>query len=183
MNYARLSGQHPDPDGYIGRPESLNVNAALCEEGSEESILHYAEYPDRPVSVNGIWEFMALEHKERWWGELLENPDLVEQLPEISCTPLTPILSFCNIPHIDLWVVDVEGAELGVLRTHDFDAIPVHVICAEAMDSEPTKNQAVREFLFENGFKLHSRYPDRGVTNDWFVHSSFTIFSPSSPFS
>jgi hypothetical protein len=172
MNFARLTGKAAY-DGYRGRPESLNVHAALCSEGGQ--VLHYAEKAGKAHAINGIWEFMALEHRERWWGELVSSPALVAQLPAVTCTPPASIFLAHDIPRINLWVVDVEGAELSVLQTHDFEAVPADVLCVEAMGFEAEKNRGVQVFLESKGYRLHSAYPSDGTPrNEWFVHRSFT---------
>jgi len=69
----------------------------------------------------------------------------------------------------------LEGGELSGLQSHDFEALPVNVLCVEADEFNPAKNAAVRAFLETKGFAFHSKMPYSGnPQNDWFVHSSFT---------
>eukprot|EP01036_Dinobryon_divergens_P034540 gene34540-44645_t len=48
---------------------------------------------------------------EKWYPELVANASAVLTYPEIACVPLKYILSAIDVKHIDVWVLDVEGAE------------------------------------------------------------------------
>jgi len=71
---------------------------------------------------------------------------------------LSEILEDANIDHIDFFSLDVEGAELEVLKTMNWD-IPVHVILAEIKATNPysiKKNEQCKELLISKGFIYHS---------------------------
>jgi FkbM family methyltransferase len=51
---------------------------------------------------------------------------------EIHCGPLQHYLDALKIRHIDFWSLDVEGAELKVLETVDFDRTNIDVIIVES---------------------------------------------------
>lgn len=53
---------------------------------------------------------------------------------EIHCGPLQYYLDALEIRHIDFWSLDVEGSELKVLETVDFDRTHVDVIIAESQN-------------------------------------------------
>jgi len=157
------------------RTESLDINAVLCRE-NPGGHLHYAQKsPSVPMPIDGIWEFMPLDYKKTWWAEALTNESLVESFASVYCSPLHTLLAPFEVPFVDLWVLDVEGGELSVLQSHDFDALPVNVLCVEADEFNPSKNKAVREFLAERGYIFHSTFPFSGnPINDWFFHESFS---------
>eukprot|EP01036_Dinobryon_divergens_P043538 gene43538-57971_t len=48
---------------------------------------------------------------ERWYPKLAANASAALTYPEVACIPLKYILSALQFQHIDLWVLDVEGAE------------------------------------------------------------------------
>lgn len=175
-NFGSLSGRSATTWG--GRTESLNFNAALCSSDVEgkEGYLHYAEKPTaRAMPIDGIWEFMAPDYRATWWSDALANASMVEEFAIVHCASLDSLLAPFAVPFLDLWVVDVEGGELSVLQSHDFEALPVNVLCVEADEFNPAKNAAVRAFLETKGFAFHSKMPYSGnPQNDWFVHSSFT---------
>jgi hypothetical protein len=66
-----------------------------------------------------------------------------EQCP---CFPMTHYLS--GVKHIDLFSLDVEGAELTVLETMSFQETTVDVFMIELDDHNPEKNYKIRQYLF-----------------------------------
>ncbi len=91
-------------------------------------------------------------------------------MPLIPCRPLSALLALFGITHIDLWVLDLEGAELEALKTFDFSAVSVDVIVVELDGGDEVKDQAVREHLLASGFELHLMHH---VRNDWFTRVGF----------
>ena len=47
----------------------------------------------------------------------------VGALPLVTCAPLSLVLDRLGLRRIDLWSLDVEGAELEVLHTVDFSQV------------------------------------------------------------
>lgn len=75
---------------------------------------------------------------------------------ELETVPLCEILKDHKIEYIDFMSIDVEGGELDVLRSMDWD-IPVYVICIELDGENEEKDEACRKILTRNGFKLRKR--------------------------
>lgn len=77
----------------------------------------------------------------------------VGQLEAAPARTLTSVLLEAEAPRrIDLLSIDVEGAELEVLRGLDFTCYSVHWILVECRDFPP-----MAEFMVSNGFELHSK--------------------------
>ena len=77
---------------------------------------------------------------------------------EIHCGPLSYYLKQLHISHIDFWSLDVEGSEINILRTVDFDQVQIDVIMAESMNSQKGKGelaQEVRSYLVQQKDYLH----------------------------
>ena len=72
--------------------------------------------------------------------------------------------------HIDLLSVDVEGAELEVLRTVDFSDVHVKYVIVEADGSNPAKEQEVRHYMQTSGF----RFDGNKMRSDWFVNDNIS---------
>jgi FkbM family methyltransferase len=70
-----------------------------------------------------------------------------------ACAPLQLMLDATGLLDIDLFSLDVEGAELAVLETIDWESTNIHVILVEMDSSNATKNQAVRDLLALRGFQ------------------------------
>lgn len=81
---------------------------------------------------------------------------------EIHCGPLQHYLDALGIHHVDFWSLDVEGSELNVLKTVDFDRTLIDVIIAESdnrLRDLPEFQQKVRDvriFLQSKGYLMLS---------------------------
>ena len=64
------------------------------------------------------------------------------------------ILSRVGLKHFDFMSLDVEGAELAVLKCIDFEAVRVSVMLIETDGHDKTKDEEVREIMLENGYEL-----------------------------
>lgn len=79
---------------------------------------------------------------------------------EIHCGPLQYYLDALGIRHIDFWSLDVEGSELKVLETVDFDRTHIDVIIAESknrlshLPEIQQKVEDVRAFLQREGYLM-----------------------------
>ena len=89
------------------RPNSININAALC---NQSQLLHYVNVGDQPA-VRGIYEYMSPAFINQWHKNLDINT-----LPVIHCVAADKLFSFLKIKVYDIWVLDVEGAEEAVLQ-------------------------------------------------------------------
>jgi FkbM family methyltransferase len=154
----------PSPLSYQrlieNRPESLNINSAMCKETRS---LRYAIHPEHPA-VNGIWEFMSNDFKNAWYKGF--DPS---SFPMINCRPFSSLMALFGITHIDFWILDTEGAEYEVIQTVDFSKIQIDVIAVEADGRDQAKDNAVRQHLLANGYRLDIS----GDNNDWFVRNDF----------
>ena len=122
--------------------------------------------------VLGMQEFMSSAFRAEWY----ENQESVPQgAIVIPCIPIRQILRTFGVTHIDLFSLDVEGAELEVLQTMDFTALHVNVLVIEQDGGNPGKDEAVRQLLAANGFIIDNSLKSlkAGARNDWFVNNSF----------
>ena len=184
-NYARL---------IVNRPDALNLNVAICH---TPRLVHWLVEPDPIVpiaalnkaeidrlpteqksssmvqigsGVGGIYEFMAKKFIHDFYPTIEAKGDkAVEDMPMVACRPLTPLLSLFGISHIHIWVLDVEGAELEVLKAVDFSAVVIDVIFVEADGGNPEKDAGVVSLLKSNGFIHEGNF----LRSDWFVRSGF----------
>lgn len=140
------------------RPDDLCVNPAIC---AKPSMVHSVEAGG---ATAGIYEFMPASFIKSWY----DGVD-VTTLPTIQCLPLSSIFAKVGIDSIDFWSLDVEGGELEVLRTVDFERIKVGVLVVEADGHSPFKNQQVRDLMLSKGFKYHGPVGN----NDWFLGPTF----------
>eukprot|EP01139_Manchomonas_bermudensis_P015158 Amastigsp_a509617_36.p1 type:complete len:314 gc:universal Amastigsp_a509617_36:1996-1055(-) len=128
------------------RPQAHAVHAAVC---SKSETVHWANFADVPPQVHGVWEFMSPSFRRGWYG-----PDRVccEGMTEVQCVPLGRLLASFNISRVDLLSLDVEGAELDVLKTLDLATLRIAVILVELDGVNADKDALVRELLSSHGY-------------------------------
>eukprot|EP00191_Tetraselmis_sp_GSL018_P013002 CAMPEP_0177586924 /NCGR_PEP_ID=MMETSP0419_2-20121207/5352_1 /TAXON_ID=582737 /ORGANISM="Tetraselmis sp., Strain GSL018" /LENGTH=193 /DNA_ID=CAMNT_0019076889 /DNA_START=451 /DNA_END=1032 /DNA_ORIENTATION=+ len=139
----------PSPSSFRrlqkNRPESTNINAAVCER--ERSV----RFVGRGTEVDGIWEFMAPSFRKQFHKRLLRGR---RSSNTIQCKPLTSLVDTSNNPYFDFFSLDVEGAELQVLRSIDFSKIGFGVVFFEADGRNAAKEKEATKILKEAGYKF-----------------------------
>jgi hypothetical protein len=81
------------------RQDSLNVNAALC---NEYQLLHYTVNGRKNFeAINGIVEFMNPTFLATWHGKDID----INKLPTIPCIPTSVLMGQLGVSHIDLWIL------------------------------------------------------------------------------
>lgn len=131
------------------RPNCKNFN---CLVGTEEGNI---DYIGDKTGVGGPLELLKnIKHdsKEKNWIEAwhLNKNDI----QKVKCRKLSDILHEANIKYIDFWSLDVEGSELEVLKTMDWN-IPVYIICMEVTawgEFGKSRVEECRNILRSKGF-------------------------------
>jgi len=78
-----------------------------------------------------------------------------QKLSFAPCLPMRDLVSMAKIDRVDLYSIDVEGAELAVIETHDFEAAPAFVLVIEMRPADELKNMSnayVRQAVHDRGF-------------------------------
>lgn len=169
---------------------SFTVSAAICENPSE---LHFVTNK----YVSGIVEFMSEKfiksffseiHKRLYGDSGMDAPtaagtgrlslnyasiDSVPNVHIIQCLPLSTVLRRAHVDHVNLFILDVEGGELEVLRTVDWNTSRFDVIVVETETAFRPSGyfEQVNNFLTSRGYICD--HPSLG-RNSWFRHRDFT---------
>jgi len=153
-----------DPNNFKGlvenRKNSINVQAGLC---SKSAMLHYVN----SEAVGGFVELMSDSFFRSWFPDIWNNETAINALPLIPCLPMRSLLHVLGLKHVDIWVLDVEGAEQSVLESTDFSQVHVSFICMECDGSDPEKDQWKINYLNDKGFlcKLFKGLGGGGIQN------------------
>jgi FkbM family methyltransferase len=126
----------------LNRPNCYNFNYAISEKEGEIDFLGHS-------AIGGILETMNEAHKKQW--KLENNVSF-----KVKSIPLYKIINNLNIKKIDLFSIDVEGGELGILKTMNWN-IPVYIVLIELDGHNKDKDSNCREILLNNGFIYNSR--------------------------
>lgn len=150
------------------RPASkrvINLNVALCAEPRE---VHYVDHAE-PFPAAGIWQFMSIRLRRTYFSDIplfAASPvDAKTSLvTPLQCLPLAQALP-PERHNIHVWVLDVEGAEVEVLKATDFNVLSFGVIVKETSDDIIKEAQAT-DILRRNGYVKVSEL-DRST---WYIN-------------
>lgn len=123
----------------INRPNCQNFNYAISEiEGEVEFIGEGA--------LGGMTHTMDDGHRKGW--NLDEKPSF-----KVKSIPISKILDEVKFEKVDLFSIDVEGGELEVLKTFNWN-IPVYIVLIEISKYDLVKDDECRNFLIGKGFEF-----------------------------
>lgn len=119
---------------------------------------------------------------KKWHGKVYNNKTSIDELPTVQCLTAKRLWEELNVKHIDIWILDVEGAEESVLKGVDFNAININAVAMECDEHDISKNERKTSILEANGFKCElverncmcknvnykaSSAPERTVLKKW----------------
>lgn len=141
----------PNPKNFRAlrrnRPKDDTFNYAVCASSSK---VHFVGDRKRGAT-SGVLEFMDPSFVKEW------HPDIdIAKLPTIDCKSLSDILDESMLvpgQAIDFLSLDVEGAELEVLRTLNFTKHIFGVIFYE----NGGKDEDIKKLLDEHGYEFRFR--------------------------
>ncbi len=109
--------------------------------------MHYASQTIPPV--RGFVEFMSEPFLQHWHPSLYENRNLTSTLPTVQCIPMKYLLRELNLQQVDVWILDVEGAEESVLNGVDFTKVKFNAIVMECDGDDNQKNTRKIDILYK----------------------------------
>ena len=133
------------------RPNSIPFNIAIYDKVGEENFL-LVDHDGYPDMLSGIQKDMGI----RQMSDLLKE-STKRRMIKVPTQPLKDILLEANIHYVDYLSIDVEGAELKVLQSIDFNKVFIDIIMFE----NGGKSNHIRDYLKEKGYEhITSLFPD-----------------------
>lgn len=171
--YWALSSNSPDAS-YIG--------AAICD----QDYVHYVQRSNTDGAINGVLEFMTPGfikemHPSVWHQVQNSEPEVLSFddveggvdsiVTKVPCVTISQVVEELKIKRVSLFILDVEGGELSVLKTIDFSNIHIDVLCIEVDEPRRPKHfrKNITNLLLSQGFLFDFL---RG-RNAWFHHQSY----------
>jgi len=142
FNGVLIEPSHQFQQLLINRPNAKCYNYAINYDSSYSIFIG-----DGPCG--GIEDEMAESYINKHIGD---NPKRYL----VKCSPIKDIIQHSGLTYIDLLSIDVEGGELAVLETLNFN-IPMYVIIIELDGHNVKKDQKCRDILIKNGFTFNIR--------------------------
>ena len=94
------------------------------------------------------------------YGGIQPEPSELTNLVEMVCFPLFSILQAIGQHHVDYFSLDVEGAELPILRAIPWDKININAVSIETNsigEVFPGTMHGLRTLMYKNGYKLYQK--------------------------
>jgi FkbM family methyltransferase len=139
------------------RPKSKCYNCAISNKDTD--LIDYIGYN----GCAGIKETIAPGSKK-----YLPEKDINNSY-KVKNKTLSEIIKHSKLKYIDIISLDVEGGELEVLKSIDFN-IPIFCIIIEAHSDEQEKNKIFGNYLKQQGFTFKERQRGNEI---WFNHNYF----------
>lgn len=136
---------------------SIVVHSAICD---EKRTVHFYSHNHE----SGIVEFTLATEMQR--------SAMMKTAVKVECLPLGFILRGTNVTHVNFFVLDVEGAELAILNSVDWEYTVFDVLSVETEQSRrrPGYVEDVARFLLSKGYEQVQNIPGR---NSWFTRVGF----------
>jgi FkbM family methyltransferase len=133
----------------VERPRDINIEAAISD---ETSVLTFYEFNE--PALNGFSKELAIARNEyRTWRLIRES--------EIKTKPLRDLLGE-HLPKgraIDFMSVDVEGLDLRVLKSNDWQKYRPAVVMVEDGEADDPGSSSIVGHMLKNGYRFHCRTP------------------------
>lgn len=148
----------PLPKAYKKLEKTRTCKTMNCAVGGENKIVKFFEmdsnnFPELAMLSGELCYFPA--ESQEHYDNVLAKYDGKCRIFDVQMRTLNDILEESHLFHIDLLSMDIEGGELQVLKTLDFDKFKVRVILVENNDRET--NPLIQEFLESKKFKFVMR--------------------------
>ena len=150
------------PDNHLRKAQDYRKNtamftAAICN-ASDNFAPQTLFFTKRGGPVGASVADASASYLTTW------HMNSTESTYSIDCIPMQYLIDTTGLYDIDLFSLDVEGAELTVLQTINFDLTNIRAIVVELDGLSHVKDQRVRDFLLGHGFIAFS-YQSSNVSN------------------
>lgn len=106
------------------RPNSINVNCAVCNEDGTAEFICNTGYTQM---ISGLKHTYDIRHTQRLNNEIRSNGGYTEVI-QVPTKKIETLCDQYNIKHIHYLSIDVEGAEFEVIKSINFDKLFIDVI-------------------------------------------------------
>lgn len=129
------------------RPNAHNFQMALCKDSTE---LTFVESGDD--CCNGLNSTMSDKFRNDWHNKGKEH------YYKVKCEPLKKTLKTIGLERVEIFFLDVEGAELFALQGTDVSKI--HYFIIEMDGGDPVKEKGIHDLLESQNFKYAGKIGD-----------------------
>ena len=130
------------------RPRDININIGISDSENEKKLYFLDEFNTQNTIDENQLNFLKNHHN-------IKEKEIFEK--NIKTKNINMILDEYKFYNIDFMNLDIEGHELQVLKTIDFDKIKIKYLCVEMIEHNNislTNNNKIRILLNQNNYKL-----------------------------
>jgi len=130
------------------RPRDININSGVSDTEIEKKLYFIDELNTQNTLDKNQLNFLKNHHN-------VKDSEILEK--KIKTRNLNNILDDYKFYNIDFMNLDIEGHELKVLETLDFNKINIKYLCIEMIEHNKESilnNEKIKNLLSRNNFKL-----------------------------
>ena len=130
------------------RPKDININIGISDSDSEEKLYFIDELNTQNTLDENQLNFLKDHHN-------IKDHEIIEK--KIKTKNLDIILDKYKFYNIDFMNLDIEGHELKVLKTINFEKILIRYLCIEMIEHNKRSlenNKEIKDLLDSNNYKL-----------------------------
>ena len=130
------------------RPRDININIGISDTEDEKKLYFIDELNTQNTLNENQLNFLKDHHN-------IKDHEIIEK--KIRTKSIVTILKQHQLFHIDFMNLDIEGHELRVLKTIDFEKIKIKYLCVEMIEHNKKSvenNEKVKNLLIQNNYKL-----------------------------
>ena len=140
------------------------VNGAVA---GQTGYLNFTDITGYAEMLSGLTEYRNIEHKTRTTKEINKHGGNV-QIIKVNCFTLDAVLSKQNIVNIDYLSLDIEGGELEVLESINFEKYNISILTIE----NNYDCQKIRYLMRRNGYYLLFSYGE----DDYYLRRNIIFY-------
>lgn len=108
----------------INRPNSININCAICDNDGESEFIHNEGYTEMISGLKSSYDERHLTRLEKELSQFGGTSSIVTVVTKKFST----LCKEYNIKYINYLSIDVEGAEFNIIKSIDFNIVFIDII-------------------------------------------------------
>jgi FkbM family methyltransferase len=139
----------PHPESFAKLSQNRKCLCLPVAISSTKGTMTFTQIDGPASALSGLSQTYDPRHRERIDREISQKGGKKTEI-QVTTEPLKSIFQRQEVKEVHYLSIDVEGAELEVLKSIDFDEVFIHVIDIE--NNYPDSFGEVRKFLASKGF-------------------------------
>lgn len=130
------------------RPKDININIGISDSESKKKLYFIDELNTQNTLYENQLNFLKKHHN-------IKDNEIIEK--NIKTKKLTTILDELKFYYIDFMNLDIEGYELDVIKSINFQKITIKYLCIEMIEHNKKSlqnNNEIKDILIQNNYEL-----------------------------